>query len=91
MDTETSRKRLRHGAVLKAQILAERAAPGTALAKVETAHGIKANIVHSLRKLASEAGAMTVPVQFVSVAVSPTVKPSARSPGGPPSGTCTCP
>ena len=46
MDTENGRKRRRHCAELKAQILAECAVPGASVAKVAMAHGINANIVH---------------------------------------------
>lgn len=77
MDTENSRKRRRHSAELKAQILAECAVPGTSVAKVAMAHGINANIVHGWRKLAREAGAVSVSPQFVPVSVAPTVGPSA--------------
>lgn len=77
MDTENSRKRRRHSAELKAQILAECAVPGASVAKVAMAHGINANIVHGWRKLAREAGAVTVSRQFMPVAVAPTVEPSA--------------
>lgn len=76
MDTENSRKRRRYGAELKAQILAECAVPGASVAKVAMAHGINANIVHGWRKLAREAGAVTVSQQFVPVAVAPTAKQS---------------
>ena len=73
MDTENSRKRRRHSAELKARILAECAVPGASVAKVAMAHGINANIVHGWRKLAREAGAVTVSQQFVPVAVAPVV------------------
>ena len=76
MDTENSRKRRRHSAELKAQILTECAAPGASVAKVAMAHGINANIVHSWRKLAREAGAVTVSQQFVPVAVATSAVPS---------------
>ncbi|MDP3616168.1 MAG: transposase [Rubrivivax sp.] len=76
MDTENSRKRRRHGAELKAQILAECAVPGASVAKVAMAHGINANIVHGWRKLAREAGAVTVSQQFVPVAVATSAVPS---------------
>lgn len=69
MDTDNSRKRRRHSAELKARILAECAVPGASVAKVAMAHGINANIVHGWRKLAREAGAVTVSQQFVPVAV----------------------
>ena len=77
MDTENSRRRRRHSAELKAQILAECAVPGASVAKVAMAHGINANIVHGWRKLAREAGAVTVSQQFVPVAVATTAVPSA--------------
>ncbi len=77
MDTENSRKRRRHSEELKAQILAECAVPGASVAKVAMAHGINANIVHGWRKLAREAGAVTVSEQFVPVAVAPIVEQSA--------------
>ena len=72
MDTENSRKRRRHSAELKARILAECAVPGASVAKVAMAHGMNANIVHGWRKLAREAGAVTV-----SLAVATTAVPSA--------------
>ena len=71
METENSRKRRRYGVELKAQILAECAAPGASVAKVAMSHGINANIVHGWRKQAREAGAVTVAEQFVPVAVAP--------------------
>jgi transposase len=77
MDTENSRKRRRHGAELKAQILAECAVPGASVAKVAMAHGINANIVHGWRKLAREAGVVAVSQQFVPVVVAPTVDETA--------------
>lgn len=77
MDRENSRKRRRHSAELKAQILAECAVPEASVAKVAMAHGINANIVHGWRKLAREAGAVTVSQHFVPVAVAATAVPSA--------------
>lgn len=77
MATESSRKRRRYGAELKAEILGECARPGASVAKVAMTHGINANIVHGWRKLAREAGAVTVPEQFVPVAVTPAVPRSA--------------
>jgi len=74
MGTESSRKRRRYGAELKAQILAECATPGTSVAKVAMAHGINANVVHGWRKLAREATAVTVSDHFVPLVVAP-VKP----------------
>ncbi|WOB11332.1 IS66-like element accessory protein TnpA [Piscinibacter gummiphilus] len=71
MGTENSRKRRRYGQELKAQILAECDQPGASVAKVAMAHGINANIVHGWRKLAREAGAISVTGSFVPVAVPP--------------------
>lgn len=73
MATENSRKRRRHGAELKAQVLAECNAPGASVAKVAMAHGINANIVHGWRKQARKAGAVTVAERFVPVAIAPVV------------------
>ena len=71
MATESSRKRRRYGAELKAQILAECDEPGASVAKVAMAHGINANIVHGWRKLAREGGAVAAAEQFVPVTVAP--------------------
>ena len=51
---EASKKitRRRHSAELKAQILAECAAPGASIAHVALSHGINANVVHKWRRLA---------------------------------------
>ena len=77
MDEENSRKRRRHSAELKEQLLAECAVPGASVAKVAMAHGINANIVHGWRKLAREADVVAVSGQFMPVAVAPTVDQSA--------------
>ncbi|MCA3242183.1 MAG: transposase [Rubrivivax sp.] len=77
METENSRKRRRHGAELKALILAECAVPGASVANVAMAHAINANIVHGWRKLAREAGAVSGSQQLVPMAVAPTVDQSA--------------
>jgi len=71
MANEESRKRRRYGAELKAQILAECAAPGASVARVAMAHGINANIVHGWRKLArrSAAAPLMAPPAFIQVAV----------------------
>lgn len=73
MATGNSHRRRRYGAELKAQILAECAAPGASVARVAMLHGINANIVHGWRKQAREAGAVAVAEQFVPVAVAPVV------------------
>ena len=60
MDTERKRSRRNHSAALKAQILAECAAPGALVAKVAMSHGINANIVHGWRRTARERAARPV-------------------------------
>ena len=57
MELEQSRKRRRYDPELKAQILAECAAPGASVAKVAMSHAINANIVHGWRKLSREGDA----------------------------------
>ena len=42
--------RRRHAADLKAQVLAECAAPGASVASVALAHGLNANLVHKWRR-----------------------------------------
>ena len=54
MTTDKKRIRRNHNPELKAQILAECDLPGTSVATVAMAHGIKANVVHTWRKLARE-------------------------------------
>ena len=82
MDTENGRKRRRHCAELKAQILAECAVPGASVAKVAMAHGINANIVHGHQLAQSwraRPRAVTVSEQFVPVAVAPIVDQSVEN------------
>jgi transposase len=52
MASESRPQRKRHSAELKAQILAECAAPGASVARVAMSHGINANVVHRWRQLA---------------------------------------
>lgn len=59
--------RRRHGAELKARILAECAQPGASVAQVAMSHGINANVVHKWRRLS---GVPPVPA-FVPVALAP--------------------
>src|SRR6478672_5008245 len=47
--TSTTVRRRRHGASLKAQILAECERPGASIAAVAMAHGVNANLVHKWR------------------------------------------
>lgn len=44
--------RRKHDAELKAQVVAECAAPGASVARVALAHGLNANLVHRWRRLA---------------------------------------
>ncbi len=71
MDTEQKRVRRNHSAELKAQVLAECAAPGASVAKVAMSHGINANIVHGWRRTARERAARPVvaPPTFVPLAI----------------------
>jgi transposase len=63
--------RRRHGAELKAQVLAECAQPGASVAGVAMSHGINANVVHKWRRLAgAKADVAPVPA-FVPVALAP--------------------
>jgi transposase len=45
--------RRRHGAALKAQVLAECSQPEASVARIAMAHGLNANLVHKWRRLAS--------------------------------------
>ena len=56
MASESRVRRKRHSAELKAQILAECAAPGASVARVAMSHGINANVVHRWRQLARMSG-----------------------------------
>ena len=70
---ESCRKRRRHRADLKAQILAECDVPGASVTEIAMTHGFNPNKLHGWRKLAREAGAVAVTVQFVPLAVAPVV------------------
>ena len=66
----TTVRRRRHGASLKAQILAECEHPGASIAAVAMAHGVNANLVHKWRARAAKRQdtAVTAPnVSFVPV------------------------
>lgn len=81
MDTmSTDKKRLRrnHTPALKAQILAECAAPGASVAKVAMAHRINANIVHGWRKQAREqcVAPVVAPAAFVPLAIEASTPPT---------------
>ena len=68
--TETTSRRRRHSAALKAQVLAECEHPGASIAAVAMAHGVNANLVHKwrARALKRQDIAMTAPeVSFVPV------------------------
>ncbi len=68
--TSTTVRRRRHGANLKAQILAECECPGASIAAVAMAHGVNANLVHKWRAGAAkrQETAVTAPnVSFVPV------------------------
>ena len=72
MATDNKRIRRNHSPALKAQILAQCAAPGASVAKVAMAHGINANIVHGWRKLARDGAQPALPAPvFVPVRIEP--------------------
>lgn len=56
MQSEDRKRRRRYSAQLKAQVMAECAAPGASVAQVAMAHGINANVVHRWRQWAREGG-----------------------------------
>jgi len=64
MASESRVRRKRHSAELKAQILAECAAPGDSVARVAMSHGINANVVHRRRQLArmTDSSSMHLPM-----------------------------
>lgn len=68
--TDTTSRRRRHSATLKAQVLAECEYPAASIAAVAMAHGVNANLVHKwrARALKRQDIAMTSPdVSFVPV------------------------
>ncbi len=68
--TDTTSRRRRHSAALKAQVLAECEYPSASIAAVAMAHGVNANLVHKwrARALKRQDIAMTSPeVSFVPV------------------------
>jgi transposase len=83
MEVERSRKRRRYSGELKAQILAECAAPGASVAKVALSHGINANIVHGWRKQSrnGEVPPAVVRQEFIPVTVAPSVPASSDERG----------
>jgi len=83
MEGERSRRRRRYSGELKAQILAECAAPGASVAKVALSHGINANIVHgwSKQNRNGEAPAATARQEFVPVTIAPSVSASSDERG----------
>jgi transposase len=83
MEGERSRRRRRYSGELKAQILAECAAPGASVARVALSHGINANIVHGWRKQSrnGEAPVATARQEFVPVTIAPSVPASSDERG----------
>jgi transposase len=76
-------RRRTYDETLKAQVLAECAAPGTSVAKVALTHGINANVVHRWRQLVRE-GKPSVPAISsgfvpVSLAAAPASEPIASA------------
>ncbi len=83
MDTMQDAKKIswrRHGAELKAQVLAECAQPGASVAHVAMSHGINANVVHKWRRVSGvKADVASVPA-FVPVALAAAPAPAAPAP-----------
>lgn len=67
-DSKQSTRR-RHGAALKAQVLAECAQPDASVASIAMAHGLNANLVHKWRRLAGKSQAPTPSSAFEFVAL----------------------
>lgn len=81
MEVAKQARRRKHGAPLKAQVLAQCAQPGASVARVALEHGLNANLVHRWRRIAEgrEAGRLTVrPVsEFIAL---PIEAPTAAAP-----------
>jgi transposase len=67
-DSKQSSRR-RHGAALKAQVLAECAQPHASVASIAMAHSLNANLVHKWRRMAAklQALAQSPALEFVAV------------------------
>lgn len=63
--------RRRHGAELKARVLAECAQPGASVAHVAMSHGINANVVHKWRRQIGGPPRVAPVAAFVPVALAP--------------------
>jgi transposase len=73
--------RRRHGADLKARVLAECAKPGASVAAVALEHGLNANLVHRWRRLAAgdapaRSGLEIAPAPFLPVAMAAAPAPA---------------
>ncbi|MGE5116504.1 MAG: IS66-like element accessory protein TnpA [Betaproteobacteria bacterium] len=75
---ENSRRggRRRHGAELKAEVLAECSASGASVAQVAMAHGLNANLVHKWRRQAG-GGMVSVATPEVHTFIPVTMAPAA--------------
>src|SRR5512137_2606034 len=71
MTSDRTATRRRYSQEFKAQVMGECDAPGASVAKVAMSHGINTNVVHGWRKLAREAGAVSLVSsrEFVPVAL----------------------
>lgn len=69
LDHSKQSSRRRHGAALKAQVLAECAQPQASVASIAMAHGLNANLVHKWRRLAGKSQAPTPSSAFEFVAL----------------------
>ncbi len=79
----TAAPRRRHGAQLKAQVLAECERPEASVAAVAQSHGLNANLVHKWRRqqrarsLEATAAAAKLPGAFIPLALAPQIAPVA--------------
>lgn len=82
-DVDASRlvSRRRYSAELKAEVLAQCAAPGASVAKVAMSHGINANVVHHWRQLAREGGPKVAPPRSEFIPVPLTAAANAAADG----------
>jgi len=80
MASDKPARRRTYSEALKAQVLAECAAPGTSVAKVALAHGINANVVHRWRQLLREGQPSVPAISSGFVPVSLATTPSASPP-----------
>jgi len=80
MASDKPKRRRTYSEAVKAQVLAECAAPGASVAKVALGHGINANVVHRWRQLLREGKPSVPAISSGFVPVSLAAMPSALTP-----------